>query len=207
MKKLQKLLLAALLVTSAATGLVGCTHGKTTTQTTDTGSPTDASVQGQRAAFTAALVAESKMISLFSQQQGLQNGQVVNYWAPTQNKETDAIGFLSNYWDTTLAKKEYDSYLGSKALLDQANAAFKAQNDKDNQGKKPADQNTFTPFTQIGDPAKIGHNDLFSAGATFETSKITVLPTKYIIEYKGLTYTVEIQSGSFFVTAKTGHLQ
>ncbi|MGZ4112112.1 MAG: hypothetical protein ACXVP5_06720 [Tumebacillaceae bacterium] len=207
MKKFTKAFLATMLVAGVAFGAVGCsTASDKSTTTTDTTATKEDAAQLQRAAFAAALIAESKMIDQFADQKGLEAGKDVAYSVPKKD-EKDALGLLENYWSSDLAKKEYESYLGDKALLGKANAAFKAANDKANAGKKPEEQAKFVPATAIADKSKLSTNDISSAGAKFEEVKVTQADSTFTVEYKGLKYTLERKNNAFKVTGKEGKLQ
>jgi hypothetical protein len=207
MKKFPNMILAAMLLTGVAVGAVGCSSSSDKpATTTDSSATKEDSAKLQRAAFAAALIAESKMVDQFADQKGLEGGKDATYSVP-KKEEKDALGLLDNYWDADLAKKEYESYLGDKALLDKANAAFKAKNDSDNKGKKPEEQTKFAPATAVADKSKLGANDLSSAGAAFDQAKVTQADSKFTVEYKGLKYTVEHKNNSFIVIAKEGQLQ
>jgi hypothetical protein len=207
MKKMTNMILAAMLLTGVAVGAVGCSSSSDKTTTSADTTPTkEDSAKLQRAAFAEALIAESKMIDQFADQKGSEGGKDVSYSVPKKD-EKDALGLLDNYWDSDLAKKEYESYLGDKALLDKANAAFKAKNDADNKGKKPEEQTKFVPATSVADKSKVGANDISSAGAAFDKAKVTQNGDSFTVEYKGLKYTVEHKNNAFKVVGKEGKLQ
>lgn len=201
MKKFTTMILTAMLGLSVVSGVVGCSSTTSTDKpaaTTDNGGSQQDATKTQHLVFADALIAESHIADQFAAQKGLENGKDVVYSVPTSS-EDDSLKLLSNYWDASLAKTEYESYLGDKALLEKANAAFKA--------KAASAKTDFTPVDRVADDSKLGANDLSSAKAKFEDVKFTQQDDKYILEYKGLKYTLQKQGNAYKIVAKEGQLQ
>ncbi|GAX89487.1 hypothetical protein [Effusibacillus lacus] len=191
MKKMSTLLLAATLVVTAAAG-VGCSSGK---QAASTEAKKDDS-QAQRTAYAAVLLAEDRFQGMFEAKQGLEGGKEVAFYVPNKSQEA-AIEFLSTSWDKEVAKKEFEAVLGDKALLDKANKAFEE--------KAKADKKEFKPVAAVAVKEKIGANAI--NGAKFEDVKISEKDGKFVIEYKGLKYTLTKNGESYKIVGKEGQLQ
>lgn len=190
MKKLTKIMLAAAISMTALAG-TGCSSADKPAAS----SQADQAVL--KSAYAAALMAEDKFSGLFEKKDGLDGDKAVSYMVPSKTGD-DAVAFLSSIsWDKEVAKKQFESVLGDKALLDKANKALEA--------KAKADKKTFKPVAAVADTDKLGKNVL--TGAKFEDVKVTEKDGKYTIEYKGLTYTVQKSGDSYKVVGKEGQLQ
>jgi len=200
MKQFAKLAMTGVLLATAAVG-VGCASSDKATETpaaTEQPVKADDKKKQYQAAFAAAMIAESQLVNEFESKKGLEDGKEVSY---SVGKSTDeAVKFLAtNYWSEEVAKKEYEAAFGDAALVEKANAAFKAKAVAD---KKEAD---FKPVTIVADPAKLGKNSL--AKGDFADAKVEEKDGKFIIDYKGLKYTMEKNNNTYRVVGKEGTLQ
>lgn len=200
MKKFAKLAMTGVLLATAAVG-VGCTSGEKASETpaaTEQPAKKDDVQKQYQAAFAAAMIAESQLVSQFEDKKGLEGGKEVAY--PVGKTTDEAVAFLStNYWSKEVAQKEYEAVLGDAAVVEKANAAFKAKAVAD---KKEAD---FKPVTIVADSAKLGSNSL--AKGNFADAKVEEKDGKFVIDYKGLKYTMEKNNNSYRVVGKEGTLQ
>jgi hypothetical protein len=196
MKKFSKLLLAAVFATTVVAG-VGCGNEAATNDKPNAEQPKEDAEKINKAVFAAAVIAEEKLESQFTAVKGLEGDKEVSFSKPTKSKD-EAIKFLSTYWDQALAEKEYTALLGDKDLLDKANKAIEALAKK---SEKP-----FTPITEVAKAELIRANAL-TATSKYEDAKVESKDGKYILTYKGLTYTIQKDGNSYKVVGKEGTLQ
>ncbi|HEU4963021.1 MAG TPA: hypothetical protein VFV52_04040 [Bacilli bacterium] len=206
MNKFNKLALATMIAMTSLAA-VGCSED-TKPAASDTADNKEDDVKNQRAALAATQIAESALTDQFASKKGLAaDGSDYEYFVPKQESTEAAVEFLSKWWDKDLVKKEYEALLADSAKLEEINAAIKAKVDKDNAAAEKAEDKTeFTPITVAADSAKLGANDIASANVKFDDVKVTKDGDNYIVEAKGLKYTVSKNGNEYKVIAKEGTL-
>jgi hypothetical protein len=195
MKKMSKLVLAAMLLSTSAVAF-GCSSGD---------KPANSSAQQDtektyQKAFVTTMLAEDRVTEIFEPTKVTVDGKEVSYLIPKKSAD-EAVQFLSTSgWDKDLAKKEFEAVLGDKALLDKVN--------KDLEAAAKAKNKEFKPVAAVADDKKLGANAMTGATkAQYQDVKVSEKDGKYTIEYKGLKYTLEKNGDSFKIIAKEGKLQ
>lgn len=190
MKMVSKLSLAAFLALTTVAG-TACSSNQPS-QAADSKKDD----QSSRKAFAAALIAEDRLAGMFEAKDGLEGDKAVKYLVSDKTVD-EAADFLSLTWNKDVAKKEVEAVLADKSVNDKAAKAFEA--------KAKADKKEYkaVPYL-VADKDKLGANAL--TPAKFEDVKVSENSGKYVIEYKGLKYTMEKSGETFKVTAKEGKL-